>query len=499
MIRAPGPRPPFLGLQKRMSIRRNTFFNLAGSLSLAAVSLATVPLFLHRIGDARYGVLAIVMLLLGYFNFFDLGLARATANRVARLREAPEGEREHVFWTALGLNTIFGVIGGAVLYAVAGFALARFFKMPEAMREEVLSTLPWLAAAVPLATLSGVLVGTLEGRERFDLVNILQVLGSILFQIVPLAVAYTHGPELGWLIPAAILARGVSLLPMAAAVARVVPLRFTHGPRRRLVRPLLGYGGWVTVTSLATPVLDTLDRLIVGGVLGAAAVAYYTVPFELANRFRIVPGALARSLFPRMSAVAEEQAARHAEEALTALAAIMSPLVVLGILVMEPFLGIWIGHDFAVRAAPVGELILVGIWINSLAFLPYTQLQARGRPDLVAKFHALEIVPFVALLWTAVSALGLPGAALAYTLRVTADAFLLFRASHLWRRLTQLWPGAGMVLAAWIGVQVCDTGLMRTLAGAALLAGSVAWAARSERRVRTTLSWLIGRTRLPAK
>lgn len=84
-----------------MSIRRNTFFNLAGSLSLVAVSLVTIPLFLHRIGDVRYGVLAIVLLLLGYFNFFDLGLARATSNRIARLHDAPEVERESLIGSGL--------------------------------------------------------------------------------------------------------------------------------------------------------------------------------------------------------------------------------------------------------------------------------------------------------------------------------------------------------------------------------------------------------------
>lgn len=482
-----------------MSIRRNTFFNIAGSLSLAAVSLAMVPLFLHRIGDVRYGILAIVLLLLGYFNFFDLGLARATANRIARLRDIQDGEREHVFWTALGLNALFGVLGGAVLYGIAGFALARFFKMPEFLRVEVLSTLPWLAATVPLATVSGVFVGALEGRERFAAVNGLQVFGGILFQAVPLAVAYVHGPELTWIIPAAVLARGFSLLPLAIVSARAVPLRFTSGPRRRLVRPLVGYGGWVTVTSLATPILDTLDRLLIGGVLGAAAVAYYTVPAEVSSRFRILPGALARSLFPRMSSQSADEASQQGSESLSVLAAIMTPLIIVGILVIRPFLGIWIGHKFAVRAAPVGELILVGMWINSLAFLPYTQLQAQGRPDLVAKFHLLEIVPFIGLLWFGVSTLGLVGAALAYTIRIAADAALLFWASNLWKRLLPLWADGGMVVAAWFTAHASGVDVIRVIIGVILLSGSIGWAAWTDRRVRNGLLWLAGQTKVPEK
>jgi len=470
-----------------MSVTRNTLYNLAGSVVPLLVALVTIPLYIHRIGTARYGVMAIVWVLLGYFGLLDLGLSRATANQIAQLHEGPAKDREEIFWTACLMNTALGMCGGLMLYLFARPFLGEWLKMSRALHAEALAALPWIALAVPIATVTGVLAGALEGRRHFATLNVFQAAGTILFQAVPLAAAFFISPKLQVIIPVAVLVRAVSALPLAWEVKTSLGLRTYPRIRGDQMTRLLAYGTWITVTTLLSPFLESLDRFFIGVVLGAPAVAYYSVPFSLVGRTQVLPKALSRTLFPYLSAENPQQGRSRALESVITLAATMIPVAVLSMFLLQPFLSLWMGAEFAKRSALVGETLLCGIWLNGLASIPYVMLQAQGRPDIVAKFHLAELLPYVALLWYCLHEFGLIGAAIAWATRVGVDALLLFWGATLGLEVTKrLIPGAVLVFSAWLCVRLIPTAAEsgRIVAGATLLIAAGAWAFHSSARLR---------------
>ena len=468
-------------------VGRNTIINFFGAVVPIFVSLATVPAYLHLIGNARYGVLAVIWVVFGYFGVFEFGLSRATANQIARMRYKPAEDRARLFWTALLLNAGVGAVGGALLFLVGHLVLGHVLKVSPEFRSQATAAVPWLAAGVPATTITTVLAGTLEGRERFLTANLLTVIGIALFQLVPLGYAYWVGPNLTGLIMSAIIALLASTALSLVVTALSLPATGFPSPDRTKVGMLFRYGGWITVSGLVGPLLTVVDRVLIGAFLGARSVTLYTVPFTLVSRAQILSGSLARTLFPRFSVLEAGEAAVVGREALRVLTAVITPITVIGAVLLEPFLRIWVGGAITRDAAPVGEILLLGMWLNSLAVIPYGFLQARGRPDLTAKFHLLELLPYAGALVLGLHLAGIRGAAWAWTARAGSDAALLFWAAA---RIsgTPGSTGARQLLRAGILVGVACFGNLIPLSGSlkvglggGLVALSIWWGWRSAR------------------
>jgi O-antigen/teichoic acid export membrane protein len=403
----------------------NLIYNVVGALLPLATSLGTVPFYIHQIGLARYGVVTITWVLLGYFGFLDFGLSRASANALAKLGTSSPRERSPVLVTAFCCNFGLGLTGGLILFFVGHLILVHVVKVPGSLMRETNAAYPWMAAMLPLGMLSGVATGALESRERFLLSNMLSSFGTMAGQLLPLCAAYTIGPSLEVVIPATLLSRLLTVV-----IAYIVVIRLEWPVRLwdldlAWVRKLFGYGSWVSVSSILNPLLDTSNQLIVGAMLGAAAVANYSIPMTLATRSQVFATALARTLFPRNSRASLEEANEITRNATISLAYGFGMVCAPAIFLCGPFLRLWIGHRFAAASEAVGQIVMFGAWTNGVAFIPYGFIQARGRPHVTAKVGLVEIVPFMLVLWLLLSSMGLPGAAWAWTIRVTINCAAL--------------------------------------------------------------------------
>lgn len=402
-----------------MSLGRDSLYNLAGASVPIILALVTVPAYLALLGTDRFGLLAVAWVILGYFGLFDLGLGRATAQRLAALGSGRSQNRDAALSTAVGANVMIGLAGAAIMWACAWpiFALIQF---PRGLEAEVRGAVPLLAVAVPMATTSGVLAGALQGSQQFREVNQISSLSAAIVQLLPLAIAWWWGPHLVPILFSAVAGRliGVALL-WRACEKKVGSIAAGNFDRAQL-KPLLAYGGWVTLTSMFGPLLVVVDRIAIGAMLGATAVAVYSVPMQVTQRLTTVANAIANAAFPRFAA-ADEDGGALTHRVTVAMLSLLALPALAALVLIEPALVVWVGKEVGSAAAGVGRILIVAHWLNAFAHLPYAQLQAEGRPDLVTAVLLAQIPFYLAGLYFGLAHFGIMGAALVFLARTGVD------------------------------------------------------------------------------
>jgi O-antigen/teichoic acid export membrane protein len=413
------------------TLAHNTIWNLSGYAAPLLAALIAIPILIRNLGTAQYGALTIAWGVVGYFSVFDMGLDNALAKLVSeRVGVGGKAEKEinSFFYTAFLLLLISSVIGGVLVFAFSRPLSYGWLKIPLELKSETTTVLRIFAFALPFAVSVAGFRGILYAYQRFDLLNKVQIAAGAFSFLGPLAVL----PFSRRLVPVvAVLAIGRALAWLAYGVLcfHVAPdLKRRVSGGSECVRELAKFGGWISISNVAEPMFLYSDRLILGALLSMSAVAFYAIPFDLVIRLWIIPDALNSALFPTY-VISLRDGGRRAmmlfEKASRYLFLTMFPPVLFVMLFATDLLSIWIGPEFAAHSALVMKWLALGVFFSSMGRIPWTMLLAAHRPDIPAKLVLFEAPVYIALLCFLVKTAGLPGAALAWTIRAVWNCCVL--------------------------------------------------------------------------
>ena len=420
-------------MKRRGSIARNSTLNLVGYIVPMAVGLLTVPIITSELGPARFGLLSLALAILEYSNLFDLGLGAATTRQVSASLATKDANVSEVIGSSIASQVMLGLLGSLVLVLVSPLLVHQVFVIPPELEAEALRVFRVLAMMIPPTVVLVSLRGILEAAQRFDLSNGIRIPSSVATFLIP-AVGAARGFSLPTIVLMLLLTRIMIVMVMAFAVSKAVP---GHQWRLKMdwatMRPLFVFGGWMSVSNIVSPMLIYLDRFMLGGLVGVAAVGYYTAPFDGVMRMLIIPASLMGAVYPSISALAatgnhEAIHSVYAEAVKKTVLLLVVPVLILAI--FGPWLlRLWLGEAFAEQGQTAVRILAFGVLLNAVAHVPSGFITALGRPDIKAKLHVVELMIHVPVAYFLISRFGIVGAALAWTARVGLDAILLFIAS----------------------------------------------------------------------
>jgi len=442
-----------------MRLTRSIIWNIAGTSLPLVVGVGVVPVIIRELGTERFGFLSVIWMLIGYLSIFDLGLSRTLTKLVAdRLAIGRESDVAPLASTAFIIVLVCSTVVGAIVALLSDYLAHRIFGTSPTLVPEARAAILWLSVSLPFVLLATALTGLLEAYQQFPATNAVRIPFGSLMLATPLAVIpFTH--DLGDITAALAAVRVLNAGVLCAITFKVIPQLRGHMTafRRDFVGPLMSFGGWLTISSVVGPMMVYFDRFLIAATLGGTAVAYYTVPYDILNRLLAIPNAIQGVLFPTFATLRAQGSPRAVSvftRSSTYTILLMIPPLIGVMLFSTQGLAIWISGKFALHAASIARILMIGIVLNAMARTPLVFVQGAGYAKWTGLLHLIELPCYGVALWVLIKANGIDGVAYAWSGRVAVDTIALYAMSvrlepNLSRGIVRdsLWVTASCVLA----------------------------------------------------
>lgn len=350
----------------------------AGKASGIVVNLVFIPFYSSALGPDGFGSVAVILSLQALLMMLDLGMSTLVGRNVAAAECTPAQLLRQLYCAELGLMVFYG----ALLLAVGTLMLVGLGLGVD-----------WLTALASvvlfmLLVLQNLHYGAIVARQAYTAASALQLVGNLARAGATAIVLTTVSATL----PAFIVTQAaVAALQVIAtrylclrefrSDSRWVPCEskesLWHGARDlfRRARPL-------ALLSAAGAAVSQLDKPIISLFISTASVA----PYYLAMTYGMVPmvilaGPVAQFFQPLvLNAVSVGDTARAFRIMRTFTAALLGVTLLpsAGLyLLRQPLVGAWLHHGPLVNdTLNYSRLLLPGLAIGSLGFIPYTLLIA---------------------------------------------------------------------------------------------------------------------------
>lgn len=407
-------------------------WNLGGLALPLCVAAITIPHLISTLGQERFGLLALAWGLIGYAGAMDLGLGRALTQMVARLiGEGKNSAIADTMTTAGSITLITGIVGGALISILSISNTSKWMQTNNISQEEINLTILIISAAIPTQAISATYRGLNEAFLNFRGINLLRASLGILNFAGPYATSH-FTTALPWLISTLVVSRFLAFIAYRQLAFKclqqnsVTPIRGKYS--QKIAKDLLSFGGWVTVSSIVSPILVQADRFVIASTISAAAVAAYVLPYEVATQNLIFVTAITAVVYPSLSRLIQDKSKEwksYFYEWLTKTTLIMSIICGGAALIIPWLLPLWIKNNLQPESVRIGQILCLGVFFNSIGSIFYALLHAQGRAKTTAILHLIELPLFIMALFALINQMGVVGAAWAWVLRMLFDTVAL--------------------------------------------------------------------------
>lgn len=357
------------------------------------VKLTVLTYFLTPSEFGVFGVAIISLDILAYFS--KTGFKQAIIQKKGEI-----GPYLNSAWTFGLLRSFFLAI---LLFFLAP-VFARFFHSPESILViRAISAIFVVNALINVADLY------LEKNLNFKKYFFYQTGGDIIDFVVSIAFAVILKNY--WALFIGYISRGVFKCILSYII-------FTYKPRLELhldkLRELFHFGKWIFASSVILVLAMYLDNILVGKLIGIAALGLYQVAFKFSHTGSgEIGNVVGQIYFPYFSVIQDDSSASgRAYLNLVKINVILMSYLVTGMVFLAPaFTILFLRSDWH-PIIPVIQILAAASFFNSVIETGHPFFKGKGNPRLIMAIQLIKVVSMVAFIFLLSGKMGMNGVAL---------------------------------------------------------------------------------------
>lgn len=408
------------------SVKKNILWNLSSNILPLIAGLVLIPKIIAVYDLEIFGLIALAWGVIGYFSLFDLGLSRALTQLVSKYIGGNKSPTEiaQLIRTGFFSMWILGIVGGIVLWLSSPLIIHSMIEISSALETDTFRAFALLALSIPIVVHTTGLRAVLDALHLFKISSLIRTILGIGSFIGPYLIAFLNPSLVNAVISLMIIRLIVWVLHLIAVTRSKILATKTPLLNFSQLKTLLHFGSWMTISNIISPIMEYMDRFMIAAVLSLSAASYYVAPNQVVIRLLAVPVAISGVLFPIFSQCWQKDpnySAHLLKQGFSYVILIIFPPAVFLAFFANEWLSLWLTPEFAIQARLVVVWLTIGVMMNGAAQILYAKVQGTGHSDWTAKLHLAEVLPYLLILFLSLHQWGVVGAALAWTIRVTAD------------------------------------------------------------------------------
>lgn len=429
-------------------IRWSVLFGFLGFLLPALVMLISYPIILNQLGPEKFGVFILATSLSSALVLLDFGTSAAAVKFVAEdLGKKDIDNAAQVVSTSLVLYMVVGLLGASLIWFFASYART-VFSIDASLSTEVIIVFQWAAIQFAATFLITLFLAIFKAFRYFKYASIVTSTMAILtYGLASIALTFF---DIGLSDVSMLFAVGTSIIFIGSAWSALVICRKNGlvlevgSANISTVKRMLRFSAFFTINNLSQVLVSHLQRIVIGIVLGPAAVAIFATATVVVAKVNAVINAMFEVMMPVTSSLTA-----HFDHAsmvwlrkfywkAIGVSALVGVLGMGSLYFFSPFLiGFWLGSSETNESIVLlVQIFCLGFVLNSMTPVIFHMINGLGRPEINTVFFMFSPAVMYSLIYL-FSFDGLKlidfGIAQALAIFVSSLFYLLFAEIWMWR------------------------------------------------------------------